>query len=41
MLNPLIYILAEKRNRGVSPGSTMKDPFSVHTDRSIADLIDT
>jgi hypothetical protein len=41
MLNPLIYILAEKGNRGASPGLTMKDLFSVYRDRSIADVIDT
>jgi len=41
MLNPLIYILAEKGNRGASSGPTMNDLFSVHRDRSIAEVIDT
>ena len=41
MLNPLIYILAEKGNREASPVQTINDLFPVYRDRIIADVIDT
>jgi len=41
MLDPLIYILAEKGNGGASPVPTIKVLLSVHRDRRIADVIDT